>query len=188
MKQFPYYLVFLLVMLQGCNTPEPRRPLQVRSGSFIQQSVERSKKLLEQEEKTIEVLIRRDSTNTYQRSANGYWFTVLERDSSLLETNAFELLPVKGDRTTIRLVYQKLNGAPYYSADTLRYYVDEQAVFQGLQSGIKQMYPGDKIRFFFPSALAFGYPGDGDLIGPNRPIRAEIEMLELIKTQDSTQN
>jgi gliding motility-associated peptidyl-prolyl isomerase len=181
-------LFLTLLILSSCSTPEARRPVQVRSGSFIQQSAQRSKKLLAEEEKLIEKLIAQDSSQAYIRSGNGYWYTVIERDSSLLSEKPENFLPTKGDRTQIRLEYQKLNGSPYYLADTLRYYVDEQAVFPGLQSSIKEMYPGDKLRFFFPSALAFGYPGDGDQIAPNSPIRAEIELLELIKKQDSTQN
>lgn len=180
------FLIFLA--LHACNTPEARRPVQMRSGSFIQQSAERSKKILEAEEKAIQAYIAADSSRVYSRSSNGYWFTVLQRDSSFVQQASQNLLPAKGDRTTLRVEYQKIDGAPYYIADTLRYYVDEQAVFPGLQSSVKEMYPGDKIRFFFPSALAFGYPGDGDQIGPNQSVRAEIELLELVKQKDSTQN
>ena len=182
------FLLFALLALQACNTPEARRPVQIRSGSFIQQSAERSKRILEAEEKAIQAFIDADSSRVYSRSSNGYWFTVLQRDSTLLQDTTQNLLPVKGDRTLLRVEYQKINGSPYYIADTLRYYVDEQAVFPGLQSSVKEMYPGDKIRFFFPSALAYGYPGDGDQIGPNQSVRAEIELLELVKQKDSTQN
>ena len=182
------FLVLLLLALQGCNTPEPRRPVQMRSGSFIQQSAERSKRILAAQEKNIQNYITADSSYQYTRSSNGYWFAVLQRDSVFVSEMKENLLPMKGDRMLLRLEYQKIDGSPYYSPDTLRYYVDEQAVFPGLQSSVKEMFPGDKIRFFFPSALAFGYPGDGDQIGPNQAIRAEIELLELIKQQDSTQN
>ena len=65
-------LILLVFNLASCGSPEPRRPVEVKSGSF-NASVERSKKLLALEEGMMNTLIAKDSLREYQHSAAGAW-------------------------------------------------------------------------------------------------------------------
>src|SRR5680860_133771 len=68
-------LLLLATFVVGCGGgPEPRRPVEVKSGSFFKASVERSKELLAKEEKKILEIIEKDSANEYVHSAAGSWF------------------------------------------------------------------------------------------------------------------
>ena len=50
-------ILFLAVLFSCCDGPEPRKPVQTKSGSFFKASIERSRKLLEAEEKKIQAII-----------------------------------------------------------------------------------------------------------------------------------
>ena len=60
-------LLFIVVLftLAQCKGPEARRPVEVKSGSFLKESAERNKELLAREEKVIGDLISADSLNQY---------------------------------------------------------------------------------------------------------------------------
>ena len=66
-----WYGILILGFLISCSGPEPRRPVQVKTGSFIKASVERSKALLAKEEQLIQAIIAADSVHKYYSSANG---------------------------------------------------------------------------------------------------------------------
>ena len=65
------YLLCLILGLSSCEGPQPRRPVKVKTGSFFKASTERSKKLLAQEETTIQEIIAKDSAHDYQHIAFG---------------------------------------------------------------------------------------------------------------------
>ena len=67
-------LGFIILTFSNCKSPEARRPISVSSGSFIDVSVERNKKLNEKEESLIERIISRDTINEYIASENGFWY------------------------------------------------------------------------------------------------------------------
>lgn len=176
--------LFLLVVMVSCGGPEPRRPLKVKSGGFFKESVERSKKLLAQEEKMIQEIIQKDTLHEYKPSASGSWFYYEERNERA------EYTPKTDDLVT--MTYNVIgfdNDTIYSKADigTLQYKVDKQELFPGLRNSVKLLKEGETATFLFPSSLAYGYHGDNKKIGINVPIKSTLSILKIEKNRDSAQ-
>lgn len=175
----PLFSLFLLLLLYfSCNTPEPRRPLSVRTGTFMKESIERNKDLLAQEEAQIMALLESDSVNEYLKSPNGYWYTYKIQDSLGGD------LPAPGDLIRISYDLRTLSGDTIYSTTDigeLSYKVDKETYFPGLRTAVKMLRPGESATFFFPSSLGYGYHGDEKSIGPNTPLVSTITYLELLE-------
>lgn len=110
MKKFLLNLLPLLTIVVACNEPEPRRAMQRKSGSFIQESVERSKQLLAAEEALIKNIIAKDSVNDYQSSSSGFWYVIEEK------TENPETTLQTDDEALITYDLMNLNGDTIYSA------------------------------------------------------------------------
>ncbi|MDU8886574.1 gliding motility-associated peptidyl-prolyl isomerase GldI [Yeosuana sp. MJ-SS3] len=165
----------------NCKSPEARRPITVTSGSFIDVSVERNKKLNEKEESLIESIISKDTTNEYIASENGFWYyynTKIENDS--LTTPDF------GDIVNFDYSTKRLDGSLIYSIEenkTHNYAMDQQELFTGLREGLKLMKTGETVTFLFPSQMAFGYYGDNNKIGSNVPLICEVTINSITENQ-----
>lgn len=183
MKTYLIPALTLLLMIAGCKNPEPRRPISVRTGSFIKESVERNKQLLEAEEERITSLIKADSLLQFERSANGYWYAIETVDT----TNQYR--PVEEDIVRITYELQDLEGTPIYTREetgVIEFKVDKEALFPGIRTGIKLLRQGETGVFYFPSSLAYGYHGDENKIGTNVPLKASVTLLEVVEIyQDS---
>ena len=100
-------LIFLTLVLVaiGCKSPEARRPISVKTGSFIDASVERNKKLNAQEQLRIEKIIQQQKDKNFIASANGFWYhyiTKIEADSLIT--------PQFGDLINYNYYVKTLNG------------------------------------------------------------------------------
>ena len=69
MKQLLFFI--LSVVLIGCGDPQPRKPIEVKTGSVLKKSVERNKELLALEEQQMLNIIQKDSLNKYFHSGGG---------------------------------------------------------------------------------------------------------------------
>ena len=69
----------VLFFLASCSNQQARKPISHSTGTFMKESIERNKKLIAQEEKTIEDLIAKDTAHTYIASTKGYWYTYLNK-------------------------------------------------------------------------------------------------------------
>lgn len=176
MNKIPHILL-LLVLAWNCKSPEPREAVSVSSGSFIQESVERNKALVAQEEALIKNLISADTTQTFQASEQGFWYAKTVKD--LLKTSK---LPEFGDQVTFDYQIEDINGNIIYTKAELSprtYAVDQQQLISGLRDGIKMMYPGETMILYLPSYKAYGYYGDENRIGTNIPLRITLSLTEL---------
>ncbi|TJY36279.1 gliding motility-associated peptidyl-prolyl isomerase GldI [Pontimicrobium aquaticum] len=166
-------LIFTLTccMLLGCKSPEARRPVSVKTGSFIDASVERNKKLNKAERNKILELIKKDSSSEYIASENGFWYrydTKIEEES---------ITPEFGDIVSFNYEVSDLNGNTIYSEEELKtknYAMDKEELFSGLREGLKLMKAGETVTFLFPSQKAFGYYGDSNKIGTNIPLICNV--------------
>lgn len=155
----------------GCKSPEARRPVSVKTGSFIDASVERNKKLYQEERSKILQLIDNDKSSDYIASESGFWYrykTKIEEDSST---------PVFGDIVNFIYDVSDLNGNPIYTKEELKtrdYAMDKQELFSGLREGLKLMKAGETVTFLFPSQKAYGYYGDTNKIGTNIPLICNV--------------
>lgn len=166
-------LLFILLVVLGCNQPEARRPIAVSSGSFINASVERNKKLYAREKSQIEKIMKRskDSTN-FIASESGFWYYYNKK----IEVDSLKT-PKFGDIVNFNYSVKTLNGHLIYSKEDLKtqnYAMDKEALFTGLREGLKLLKTGETATFLFPSIKAYGYYGDENKIGSNTPLICKV--------------
>jgi gliding motility-associated peptidyl-prolyl isomerase len=170
-------LIFLLLAMVSCKMPEARRPISTKTGSFIDASVERNKKLNAQEQATIKKLMERDKKD-YIASESGFWYYYNTKvDIDTLETPDF------GDIINFDYNVKDLNGSLIYSKDDIKdktYVMDKEELFTGLREGLKLMKTGETVTFLFPSLKAYGYYGDQNKIGSNVPLICEVTVHSII--------
>jgi gliding motility-associated peptidyl-prolyl isomerase len=175
MKNILFVLCFGLFLL-SCEGPQPRRPVEVKSGSFLKLSAERNKKLLEMEVALMKDLVNRDSLHDYLESASGFQYYFDQQNPG----EGYR--PTTDDLVTLTYDLRTWNEDTLYRQEeigTIRYKVDKQELFPGLRYSVKLLKAGEAATFLYPSSLAFGYHGDEDRIGPNVPIKATLKIIEI---------
>lgn len=179
MKKALFFLLSILLFFAiSCKTPEARRPVTVKSGSFIDESINRNKKLAQQEEARIQKIIKEDTLHNYITSTGGFWYFYQKKDTSSVYTPKF------GDEVIFSYNVKNLNGKMIYSKkeiDTISYLVDKEELFMGLREGLKLLKEGEEATFLFPSYQAYGYYGDDHKIGTNIPLLTEVALHKIIK-------
>ncbi|MCX2678507.1 gliding motility-associated peptidyl-prolyl isomerase GldI [Galbibacter sp. EGI 63066] len=179
-------ILLAFIFLIACKQPEARHPVSVKSGSFMRESIERNKSLLDYEEALIDSIIARDTINKYHASSNGYWYYYNVKDST------FPYQPKKGDLVMINYDIRTLTNDTIYSSNeigNIDFKVDQEDYFPGLRTAVKLMRKGEKATFLFPSSLAYGYHGDDKKIGTNQPVISTISLLDIKeKATDSINN
>lgn len=164
----------------SCKSPEARRPVKSTSGSFITESVERNKKIYEQERSIISSIIEENGDIEYLASESGYWYYYNIKDS----TSAIS--PKLGDAVTFTYNIKKLNGDVVLSKEEnglQNYRIDKtnQELISGIRDGLKFMKAGETVTFLFPSYKAYGYYGIQNKLGTNVPVQSTVT-LETIQT------
>lgn len=170
--------IIVLLLVGACGGPEPRRPVQIKSGRFFKASVERSKKILELETSAILKLIQRDSVKEYYTSNSGFWYTYETKENSL------GYLPQSNDVLLMTYNVMSLTGDTIYKVEDIglvEHAVDKSQLFPGLRNAVKLLQKGEAATFVFPSGQAYGYKGDNDRIGPNMPIKSSVNIIEIKK-------
>lgn len=166
----------------GCKSPEARRPVSVKTGSFIDASVERNKKLNENERNKILELIQKDENAEYIASESGFWYrynTKIEEDS---------ITPEFGDIVNFNYDVSDLNGNTIYSQEELKtrdYAMDKEELFSGLREGLKLMKAGETVTFLFPSQKAYGYYGDTNKIGTSIPLICNVTINTITQKENN---
>tara|TARA_R110000868_G_scaffold88088_3_gene245762 strand:+ start:21733 stop:22269 length:537 start_codon:yes stop_codon:yes gene_type:complete len=164
-------IIVIILALASCKSPEARKPVSVKTGSFIDASVERNKKLNAKEQAKIEKLLT-DEKRDYIASQSGFWYYYNNRvDLDSLKTPTF------GDLVQFNYNVKALDGNLIYSNEDIKtqtYYMDKEELFTGLREGLKLMKTGETVTFLFPSQKAYGYYGDQHRIGTNIPLICEV--------------
>ncbi|WNH09368.1 gliding motility-associated peptidyl-prolyl isomerase GldI [Thalassobellus suaedae] len=175
-----FLILTLTLLIAACKSPEARKPISSKSGSFINASIERNKKLNAQEQTAIEKIMA-EQNNSYIASKSGFWYfynNKVENDS--LKTPDF------GDLINYNYNVKRLNGDIIYSKEEIKtqnYIMDKQELFTGLREGLKLLKTGETATFLFPSQKAYGYYGDENKISHNTPIICEVT-VNSITTQN----
>ena len=183
MKNFLYVLP--IVCLIACGETEPRRPVKTQSGSLINASVQRNIELLSQEEEIIQQIITNDTLHHYLASATGSWYFY----SAINEESDYT--PLSDDLVTLNYNLVSLENDTIYSMEeigTIKYKVDKQELFPGLRNSVKLLKANETATFFFPSAMAYGYHGDNNKIGPNVALKSTISILKIEKQKENLDN
>ncbi|MFC4740914.1 gliding motility-associated peptidyl-prolyl isomerase GldI [Flavobacterium ponti] len=162
----------------NCTNQQARKPVSQSSGSFINESIERNKVLIAEEEEAIDKFIKNDSLNEYISSPKGYWYSYNTKIDEATNT------PIRGDIAYFDYEIKKLDGTTIYTKEELKpqtYYVDKENILMGLRDGIKIMKKGEEITFLFPSHSGFGYHGDNNKIGTNEPLLCTVTLNDIKK-------
>jgi len=144
-----FVLLFVFTSLFTCKTPEARKPETVKTGSFIEESAIRNKKLYEAEKKAIEAYISTQSTKQFKASEFGFW---VSKDSIVTKTEISKF-PEFSDLVNFDFNISALNGQIIYTASELKnrnYAMDQEELFTGLREGLKLMKAGETYTFIFP--------------------------------------
>lgn len=175
-------ILIILISLSACKTPEARRPISATSGSFIDQSVERNKKLNAQEHALIKSIMEADNSSEYIASPNGFWYAY----ETKIDVQA--ITPSFGDIVNFDYDVKTLNGDTIYSEEQLRnqnYAMDQQELFSGLREGLKLMKAGETVTFLFPSQKAYGYYGDTKNIGTSVPLICRVTVNTITQKESN---
>lgn len=188
MKLTKIIMMFIVLCVLGCKSPEARRPVTEKSGSFINESIERNKALVAKEEAEILEIIEQDTTRQYLASNNGFWYYYNKRSADSLNTE----MPEFGDVVVFDYSIKSINGNVIYAdgeIPTRTYTIDKEELFGGLREGLKLMKAGEVVTFVFPSHKAFGYYGDKNKIGTNIPILTTVTLNSINpETNTNTNN
>ena len=171
----------IILCVVGCKSPEARKPVSVKTGSFISASVERNKKRYALEKAQIETLMQEKDSVNFITSANGFWYYYNTKIDTLNTITA-----KFGDIVNYNYNVKHLNGSVIYSKTELKtqnYVMDKQLLFTGLREGLKILKTGETATFIFPSQKAYGYYGDENKIGSNTPIICEVTINKITQTQ-----
>jgi gliding motility-associated peptidyl-prolyl isomerase len=172
-------IILLIFLAISCKSPEARRPETQKTGSFIKESVERNKKLIEAQQNLIENILKNNPENNYIASENGFWYyyqVKVEADSIIT--------PKFGDIVNFNYDLKDLDGNIIYTADELKtqnYAMDQAELFTGLREGLKLLKAGETVTFLFPSQQAYGYYGDENKIGTNIPLICKVTVNTITK-------
>jgi len=178
------YLIFIAILSLGaCKSPEARYPVTQKSGSHISESIAKNQEVLEKEINQIEAVIAEDSTNEYQSSQNGFWYTYQQKNNDTTNT----VTPEFGDIVEFDYSITTLNGQTIYAEGekaTKTYAIDQEKLFSGLRQGLKLMKEGETVTFLFPSYKAYGYYGDKNKIGTNLPIKTKVTLNKITQREE----
>lgn len=180
-------IVSLILLMATCKSPEARYPVSRKSGSYIDESVARNKKLVAREEAQIKNIMQADSSTNYESSSNGFWYYYNEKVEDSVDTRT----PQFGDVVSFDYSISTLDGDVIYpkSEKPRQYAIDKEKLFSGLRQGLKLMKKGETVTFLFPSHKAFGYYGDKKRIGTNVPIMARVTLYDIKKqTKENVTN
>lgn len=155
---------------------EPRRAISHSGGEFMKQSIERNKKLNQNEEGIIGAIIKKDTAVDYVASTKGYWYAYVTKNDVATD------MPEKGEIAYFDYEIKDLKGNVIYTQAELKpqkYVVDKQNIIMGLRHGLKLMKKGETVRFLFPSHMAFGYHGDEKKVGTNQPLMYTVTLNDI---------
>lgn len=180
-------IVMLLagLLLFSCKSPEARRPVTQKSGSYINEAVVRNRKIVAEEEAQIQRIIKNDSTREYISSPNGFWYFYNVKDTTSAKTPQF------GDVVEFDYSLQTLDGQNIYTDEEITprtYTMDKEQLFSGLRQGLKLMKEGETVTFLFPSHKAFGYYGDKKRIGKDVPVISKVTLMNISEETEENNN
>lgn len=179
-----YIMLLAGLLVLSCKSPEARRPVTQKSGSYINEAVERNRKIVAEEEALIKEIMEKDSTQVYISSPNGFWYYYNKKDTTSTKTPEF------GDIVEFDYNLRTLSGENIYSDDEIAprtYAIDQEELFSGLRQGLKLMKEGETVTFLFPSHKAFGYYGDKKRIGSDVPVISTVTLINISEESETKQ-
>ena len=175
------FALLILLLVVSCNKKEARRPVMIKTDTFLKESAKKNREILEDQQAVMDSIIARDTLHTYHKSEDGFKYYYVTENKEATYKPAF------GDMVELTYSLSDIYGKEIYSKEdtkTITYIVDKQELFQGLRQAIKLLKEQEEAVFFFPSEIAFGYHGDKEKIGINKPIRAQVHILKITPAKE----
>ena len=128
-------LSFIFLLLLSCKSPEARRPVSVKSGTFMEQSIQRNRALYETQKALFETYMNEHSNIDFITSQNGFWYYYNSEKSKDTITVKF------GDIVNYDFDIKKINGEVIYSKETLkkRNYTKDQEKHMAIMETIAKL-------------------------------------------------
>ena len=165
------------VLLVACAEQEARKPIYRSNKKGLEQSIDRNKRINQQQQLLFKKVMEKDSLLKFNSSPVGYWYAYKEKTPNSLR-------PERGDWVKFSYTIQTLEGVIIYDEmelGTVDYLVDKEDLLPALRYAVKDLSVGEIGVFLMPSYLGYGYQGDGEKIGINQPLRLTIQLKDLIK-------
>jgi len=184
MKFDQIIILLAVIVFSACKSPDARKPMQQTSGTFIEQSVERNKRIFEEEKVQIEDVITANPSTNFIASESGFWYFYNEKN---IEPTA---VPKFGEKITFSFNVNRLDGTPILSEkengiQTYRVDQSNQGLISGIRDGVKLMQVGETVTFLFPSYKAYGYYGIENKLGTNIPIQSTVTLKSIEKSDNN---
>lgn len=183
MKNFAL-IILVLIVFTSCSNQEARKPIVRKTGSFINESIERNKLLNTAENSILLKKMQMDSIHEYVNSSNGFWYYYENK----IDEEGY--LPQRGDEVFYSHEIRRIDDSILYTMDELgtkSYLVDKEELITGLQDGIKLMKEGETVNFLFPSYKAYGYTGN-EKVAPNEPLIYKVQLIKINKLSKNESN
>ncbi len=113
-----------------------------------------------------------------ERADEGYWF------KKELHTGRPRAAP--GDTCRLICTLSALSGEILQRFPPQTIVVGRKNVIDGLDIAVEKMCEGEEFSFIFPSHLAYGLRGYGQLVAPFTPVMFHVKMEELRKKMPET--
>lgn len=175
-------LAIIVIGITACGEAEPRKAVNVKSGSFIDASVIRSKELLAKEMLLFQDIIKNDSAHDYLSTNTGLFYYFEKKNTTS------DYRPMTNDEVLLTYNVMSASNDTIYKAEDIgfvQHAIDKSQLFPGLRNAVKQLKEGERATFLIPSSLAYGFKGDGNKIGVNTPIKSSVTLHQIIKNNDS---
>jgi gliding motility-associated peptidyl-prolyl isomerase len=170
-------LLFSISFWNCQKETEARLPIKYSTGTFIKQSTARNKAILEEQETFFKTLMSKKSEISFLESKHGFWYYYHQKDTAhnpKPKKGAIVVFDYELRDTTEHLIYPKdrfLNR---------QYHVDKENIMVVLREGLKLLRAGEKVTFYTPSQMAYGFHGDQDKIAPNTPLIVTVWVKKVI--------
>ncbi len=126
----------------------------------------------------LEYLAEIEKQKNIQKSESGLLYEILAEGN--------EVKPSITDE--VRVTYEgKLKDgtifdSSYQRGDTVQFPLN--GVIEGWGEGLQLVGEGGKIHLWIPSDLGYGANGAGQMIGPNEPLFFEVNLIEVVKSEE----
>jgi len=166
-----YSFLCILLLCCSCSSNEPREAIKQTSSSVeIKALTEVNRQLIEKDKDIIEALMRRKNWEMNYHSDGYYSMVMYEGQGKKIQHNSIVELLCK---------IQLLDGTVCYENQKRSFKVNATNEIAGLHQGLLDRRGGDKLRFIFPSHMAYGLLGDRDKIPLRAALIFEAEILSV---------
>lgn len=174
------YLLLICLCAAACGETKKEEPVDYRT---MKEELMKGNKILYQEEmQTIESFVKRRNWKM-NVSGTGIYYAVYKTVDTTQPT--IKEGQVARVNFVVYVLGDSLSACYTSDGEPENFLVGMDNVESGLHEGIMYMRKGEKAKIILPSHRAFGLVGDQDLIPPRSTIMYDIELIDIIDTDQS---